>query len=62
MTEDKNLKKGVFFLCGLELEQRNIAINFIKNKMEMLCRLGSGLADAQITGVVNKFVVNLFVL
>ena len=53
---------GVFFLCGLELKQRNIAITFIKNKMEMLCRLGSGLADAQITGVVNKFVVNLFVL
>ena len=54
---------GVFLLCGLELKQRNIAITFIKNKMEMmLCRLGSGLADAQITGVVNKFVVNLFVL
>ena len=53
---------GVFFLCGLELRQRNIAITFIKNKMEMPWRLGSGLADAQITGVVNKFVVNLFVL
>ena len=62
MTEDKNLKMGVFFLCRLELKQRNIAITFIKNKMEMPWRLGSGLADAQITGVVNKFVVNLFVL
>ena len=59
MTKDKNLKMGVFFLCGLELKQRNIAITFIKNKMEMP---GSGLADAQITGVVHKFVVNLFVL